>query len=114
MWLPEGATMNDAAMIHIGDFITLLNNALTIYMLGVGLLMIIGAGTLAASRLGTGLLVMHIVFWAVRAVVPFLQMGRIPDGNAADLVMSTMLFAASLTVYAVPLFLGRSTGEKYR
>ncbi|MCL1852584.1 MAG: hypothetical protein FWF88_06055 [Peptococcaceae bacterium] len=96
--LPDGAVMNDAAMIYAGNLITLLNNALIIYMVGIGLLMIFGARTFAADSLGTGLLVVHIVFWVVRAVVPLFQVWT-------DNLLLNLMFVLSLAVYVIPLFL---------
>jgi len=101
----DSVTMTDATAI--ADLITLFNNALIIYMVGIGLLMIFGARTFAASRLGTGLLVIHIAFWAMRAAVPFLQMGRIEEVRATDQVPFLILFMVSLAVFVVPLFLRR-------
>ncbi|MCL1792166.1 MAG: hypothetical protein FWG40_12655 [Peptococcaceae bacterium] len=100
--LPDGAVMNEAAMIYAGDLITLLNNALIIYMVGIGLLMIFGAPTFATNSLGTGLMVLHIVFWVIRATVPFFQ-------EWTDGLFLNLIFILTMAVYVVPLFLKQQT-----
>jgi hypothetical protein len=99
--LSEGVTETDAT--HIADLLTLFNNALIVYMVGIGLLTAFGARTFATSRLGTGLLVMHVVFWTVRMLVDVVQAGWAEVGPGA------LVMVATLAVYVVPLFLRRQT-----
>lgn len=103
--LSDGVTLSDAT--RIADLLTLLNDALIVYMVGIGLLTVLGARTFATSRLGTGLLVMQVVFWVARIVVPVFQAGRAEVEPSTSMVVLDVVLVATLTVYVVPLVLGR-------
>lgn len=108
--LSDGVTATDAT--RIADLLTLFNNALIVYMVGIGLLTAFGARTFAASRLGTGLLAMQVVFWVARIVVPVLQAGRADAELSMLTVLLNVVLVATLAVYVVPLFLRYRTATE--
>ena len=94
------------------DLFTLFNNALIVYMVGIGVVTIITAKTLADTRLGQGLLVTQAVFWAVRLVAPLVQQAR--EGVALGLseALGVTIFLVMVLVYALPLVVGRQSAKQ--
>ncbi|MCL2454137.1 MAG: hypothetical protein FWD18_02360 [Micrococcales bacterium] len=98
-----GENMENA--VGLIDLITLFNNGMVIYMVGIGIITIIAAKTMAGTRIIQALLVMQVIFWIARMVVPMIQESTGPDALSA-------VFLAMVVLYSLPLVVGRRASRE--
>lgn len=88
----------------LASFNLLFNACMTAFLLGIGVVFILGRASVRSTLLGKALLIMMSLFWLVRLIAPYFLL---PQGVSAGDNISPfdIVFLAMAVLYCVPLLL---------